>query len=56
MSHYKKNKKKMQGGLIKLAHWIISSIEITDQSNFQENLYLINKQVEKLRKEFTNYR
>ena len=56
MNRYQKEKKEMQTGLLKIVHFIVSATEIVDKSNFQDTLYIINKQTEKLRRKFTNYR
>ena len=56
MNRYKKEKKEMQTVLLKIVHFIVSATEIVDKSNFQDTLYIINKQTEKLSRKFTNYR
>ena len=47
--------KKMQSGLLKIAHFIISAVPILSKDNFHETLYVLKQMIEKLRKEQTKY-
>jgi hypothetical protein len=54
MSYYKKQKRKMQNNLLKIASFSINALDIIDTYNYQESLYLLTKMIEKMRKESTH--
>ena len=56
MSYHKKQKKKMQSNLIKIASFCINAIPIVDKINYQESLYLITKMIDKMRQDSTSLR
>jgi hypothetical protein len=55
-NYYKKQKKKMQNNLIKVASFCINAIDVVDTYNYQESLYLLTKMIEKMRKDSTHVR
>jgi len=50
-----KYEKKMQSGVLKIAHFLISTLPIMNKDNFHETLYISKTMIEKLRKEHTKY-